>query len=187
MAARVSFGERLKVEALVSAGLGDGEIGERLGRCARTIRRERLRCSGGSYSAEAAQADADRKAARPRFPKLVADRVLAGRVQERLVWGWSPVAIAADLARLGGSRVCAETIYQSLYRGEAGGLGPDGLELLVRRRQRRRPQGWRRRPSHLGPLAGAKTIHQRPPEAHDRIQVGHWEADLYATVTRQQC
>lgn len=177
MAGRVSFEERLRIEAWVSVGLGDGEIASRLGRCARTISRERSRCSGG-YVADEAQADADRKALRPRVGKLVGDPVLAGRVRERLERGWSPVAVAVDLARLGGARVCAETIYQSVYRSDGGGLGSDAWELLVRRRRCRRPQGWRQRHALAGPLRAAKTIRERPQVVEERSRVGDWEADL---------
>lgn len=177
MAARLDHGERLRIEAWLSVGLGDREIAQRLGRCARTVRRERLRCSG-SYRADEAQGDADRKGRRPRVGKLVADPELAGLVRERLEKGWSPVAISADLARLGGSRVCAETIYQSVYRPNGGGLGPDAWELLVRRRRGRRQRGWRLRSDPLGPGSRAKSIVERPLVVAERSRAGDWEADL---------
>lgn len=176
MAARLDFGERLKIEAFVGAGYGTAEVAERLGRCDRTVRRELSRVGDGPYRADRAQADADRRAARPKAARLVADRVLAESVLAGLGRGWSPAAVSEDLRRRGDSWVCAETIYQAVYAGEAGGLGQDAWKLLTRQRQRRRRRGWRH--NTIGPLAGSKTIHQRPPEAENRVALGHWEADL---------
>ena len=82
-----------------------------------TIRREFARCGGrGFYASGSAQADADRKAMRPKVPKLVSDPGLAREVTELLEWRWSPHAIGAYLREESPNRrVSAETIYQACY------------------------------------------------------------------------
>ena len=97
MAQRVSFEERCRIEALGREGSWSvAEITVHVGRSEPTIRRECPRCGGrGFYAAGSAQADADRKAMRPRTPKLVADPQLAAEVTELLKWRWSPHAIGA--------------------------------------------------------------------------------------------
>jgi IS30 family transposase len=68
-------------------------------------------------------------------------------------------------------------IYQAVYRPELGGLArqlPGGLRTGRRRRKpHRRPDARR-----AGSLAEMTMIDQRPAEATDRSEPGHWEGDL---------
>ena len=70
-----SFEERCRIEALAGEGSWSvAEIAVHVGRSEPTIRREFARCGGrGFYASGSAQADADRKAMRPKVPKLVSD------------------------------------------------------------------------------------------------------------------
>ena len=116
---------------------------------------------------------AQRRARRPKVPKLEADRGLAGRVRYRLKRGWSPHSVSADLAAEG-TRVCAETIYRAAYSGRA--LGAKAWKLLPRRRRCRRR---RARSGHkASPLGRIRPLSGRPLGAADRSEPGHWKGDL---------
>ena len=145
MAARIVFEERCVISAMIGMGASAQEMGDALDRHPSTVRREITRGGGrDGYEAETAQAGADQRATRPKVPKLVADPVLAEAVNDRLGWGWSPHAVAADLRTEGLDRyrrVCAETIYQACYEpcGRRG-LTTGSWRMLPRRRRRRKPR-----------------------------------------------
>ena len=83
MADRLSFEERARIEAMTEAGVPTEEIAERLGRHRSTVYRELKRsgCDRG-YDAETAQQACDRRARRPKQPKLVSEPQIAKRVRE---------------------------------------------------------------------------------------------------------
>ena len=115
MARRLSFDERARIEAMNAAGLSVEETARRLDRHPVTVYRELARCGRrDGYDAEAAQADAEDKAARPKTLKLVSDPGLADVVGALLGEGMSPHAASAEL-RSHGRRVCGETIYRACY------------------------------------------------------------------------
>ena len=180
MAQRVSFGERCRIEALGREGSWSvAEIAVRVGRSEPTIRREFARCGDrGFYAARSAQADAARKAMRPRTPKLVADPGLAAEVTELLEWRWSPHAIGAYLREESPNRrVSAETIYQACYdRLASRGLPAGSWKLLPRRRPRRRSRS-RCEQAKRNQLGDIRGVRERPGGLTDRLP-GHWEGDL---------
>ncbi len=111
MAQRLSSEERVRVDEMARAGVDVDEMARRLGRHRSTAHRERKRGGGRcGYDAEAAQAAADRRARRPKTPKLAADPVLAAAVGGLLADRMSPHAISAQL-RSEGYGICAETVY----------------------------------------------------------------------------
>jgi len=77
-------------------------------------------------------------------------------------------------------RVCAETIYQSLFVQARGSLKRELTTYLRTQRQRRQPRARQRAiaQSGRGQLVGTIPISQRPAEAEDRAVPGHWEGDL---------
>ena len=177
MAARLSFAERARVEALRAAGVAVATVAQRLGRDPSTIHRELTRDRGGDgYDAAVAQRLADRRALRPKTPKLAADRVLAAMVRERQSMRWSPQAISADL-RCAGHTVRAETIYAACYdRQGSRGLPQDAWRLLPRRCRERKPRSRAaRKPDVLGDF---KPVSRRPSIVQQRSEPGHWEGDL---------
>ena len=169
------------IKALRSEGIGCEDIAARLGRHPSTVWREmdRGRGPGGVYRAEAAQAAAQRRARRPRVPKLEADSRLAARVRRRMKRGWSPHSVSADLAAEG-TRVCAETICRAAYSGCA--LGAKAWKLLPRRRCRRARC---RRGDKASPLGEVRPLSHRPRAAADRSESGHWEGDLIVGAANQ--
>ena len=107
--------------------------------------------------------------------------VLRDLVQAKLELQWSPEQIAGWLRSTYPDRtdwhVCAETIYQALYRGGMSGL-PRVLTRNLRfgralRRPRRRPDRRQGRPRFRAP---SKLVDQRPAAASDWIRTGDWES-----------
>ena len=100
---------------------------------------------------------------------MVLAEVVAGLLAKR----WSPEQVAHELRELFvGQRerwLCVESIYQAIYDSAVALTRP-----ARRRRRRRRLLGLQRR----GRLTAMRMITERPREAEDRLQAGHWEGDL---------
>ena len=72
--------------------------------------------------------------------------------------------------------MCAETIYESLYRGLI--IPADLRNLRTGRTYRHRRGRGRSRDGALKQSTKMKPIKDRPPAASSRRQAGHWEGDL---------
>lgn len=181
----LSEDERVLIADLRKAGAGVRAIAERLGRSPSTISRElrRNRDPGsGQYRPFAAHKLAAQRRARPRAGKIAGDEVLRQFVAERLARRWSPEQVSQALRRaFPGERarhVVHETIYQAVYRPELGGLSRELPARVLRTgRRRRRPH---RLPGERRPngITAMTMLGQRPAEATDRSERGHWEGDL---------
>jgi IS30 family transposase len=183
---RLSAPERETIGLMIAAGRGDAEIAALLGRDRSTVWRERRRnaTTGGGYRPSSAQQQAEhrsrtshRRPSKLAVPGPLRDYVIAG-LQDQ----WSPEEIASRIRRdhpdQEAMRVCAETIYQSLFVQARGGLKRELSVHLRTQRQRRRPQARSRNDERRGKLVDTIPISQRPAEAADRAVPGHWEGDL---------
>ena len=153
-------------------------VGRDPGVISRVLRRNRTQT--GAYRPLGAQRAAEVRARRPKVAKLAAPGLLREFVIEKLREDWSPRQIANVLAVEHpddpDQRVCAETIYQSLYVQSRGALKRELAAHLRRGRTQRKPQN--RPDERRGKLVGTISISQRPAEAEDRAVPGHWEGDL---------
>lgn len=147
-------------------------LARRTGTHRTTVARE-VGLNGGrqGYRPADAQRRAESERCRPRPSRLVADSALRKRVTAELSLCRSPAAIAADLIAEGGARVCHESIYRAVYAGE---LDVTARECLRRRRPRRRSRQTR----HVTKRPGLPNIALRPASVNERVEGGHWEADL---------
>ena len=168
---RLEMEEREEIRVGLVRGESIRQMARRLGRPASTIAREVHRNGGRArYVAATAQRRAERRARRPKTPRLCRDAELAARVTQRLRDHDSPMTIARR------EGVCAETIYQAIYRGDRGlevGLWRH-LHHKRRQRRRRRCPGEQKR-SVLGSF---RPIAARPVAAEHRQAIGHFEGDL---------
>jgi IS30 family transposase len=123
---------------------------------------------------------AHERARRPKPGKVASNQWLQRFVQVKLDELWSPEQISLHLRQRFPDQpernACPETIYQALYRPGDG--IPRALTRKLRtgrplRRRQRRPD---RRTTRF--VAAMRSIHDRPIEALDRQQPGHWEGDL---------
>lgn len=177
MAASLTVGDR---EAIFEQLVRDRDVrwvrvAEVVGVHPTTVAREVGRNGGREgYSPAAAQTRCELERRRVRPPKL-ADPDLAGRVEEKLKEGFSPMGTARILAREGIS-VSHETIYRAIYSGLIG-VDPQQCLRTRRRARRRRKQDLTTNPSgnYLGDY---RPISARPAHVEERVEVGHWEGDL---------
>lgn len=176
----LTFPEREKIERYLGFKFSKREMGRRLGRDPRVIRRE-LDCNtqgNKRYTAASAQARADRLAGKTNHRKLETDVLLHDYVITQLKEGFSPEEIAGRLkyqtpSKLKGHYINHESIYQYIYEGEGRW---EGLFHHLRRKQpKRRKQCSRKAQKALIPER--ISIHERPVVINDRQRFGDWETD----------
>ncbi|GIF45458.1 IS30 family transposase [Actinoplanes xinjiangensis] len=170
----------------IADGLERGErvkvIAARIGKSYQSVYREiaRNRKADGRYQPWYAHNQAHLRRRRPKVRRLAADPALREAVAAKLRRGWSPVQISRWLrrrySRRRGWQVCAETIYEAVYRGVV--LQADPANLRTGRTYRRRRGRGRSRDGALKQSTNMKSIRERPAAVESRRQAGHWEGDL---------
>ncbi len=159
-------------------------ISARIGKSYQTIYREiaRNRKPDGRYQPWYAHNQAYERRRRPRLRRFTADAALREAVAVKLGKHWSPVQISRWLRRHYRRRtswhVCAETIYEAVYRGLIVPAEPQNLRTGRTYRHRRGRGRGRSREGALKQSTNMKPIRDRPPAAESRRQAGHWEGDL---------
>ncbi|WP_456093823.1 IS30 family transposase [Nocardia stercoris] len=179
----LSLLEREQLQDLRRSGLSIRKIASELGRAPSTISRELTRntVSSRGYMPHTAHRLSVKRRARPRPPKLLANRDLRLYVQAKLNKKWSPQQIShrliKDFPTTSAMRVSTETIYQAIYvhaRGELKReLGKQLRRGRLARKPRKRPDI--RRPRFVDPM---NAIGNRPAVVDSRAVPGHWEGDL---------
>ena len=188
---QLSLEERIEIYRLHAGGKSLRSIGFVLGRSASTISRELTRNGlatkvwPGGYEPVRADDLARRRRRWDKRFKLARQPDLRNLVRDRLAMGVSPEQIAGRLTREHGRTVIShESIYRYVYHRSAN---KDYWHRLLPRAKSRRGrlgiQGGNlaRLIKHRKPLA------QRPHEADDRRQGGHWEADFMLFSRPGQC
>ena len=180
----LSEDERVHLADLRAEGRTVRDAAALMGRSPSTVSRELRRGADDAerywpYEAHR-RALGRRRVERP--SRLARDTGLRDWVAGKLKARWSPEQVARGLRRRFPDQperwLCAETIYQAVYRPDLGGLPRElpGRVLRLRRRRRLRRRDAQAR--RTGPVAGMTSITERPAEALDREQPGHWEGDL---------
>ena len=144
------------------------EIAALMGRSLSTISRELARGAdaAGRYRPFEAHRRALGRRRLHRPSRLARDAELRDWVTGRLMARWSPEQVSRGLRRQYPDQparwLCAETIYQAVYRPDLGGLPRElpGRVLRLRRRHRLARRDARARRS--GPVTGMTLIHDRP-------------------------
>lgn len=179
---QLTASERAVIGRLHASGRSRREIARTLARSASTISREIRRNSRptkrwtGGYEAGRAQALSERRHNRGRTHKLARQPDLRDLVRDRLAMGWSPEQIAGRLALEHGATVIShESIYRYVYFRSAQ---KDYWHRLLPRAKHRRGRLGQRSGSPVDRIKARVPICERPPEAGNRRQAGHWEADL---------
>jgi len=178
---QLTLAERCAIAELYRAGRSIRQIAAAVDREPSTISRELKRNTGsgpssGAYQAGYAQQQTE--ARRWSGARLDRDPALRGRVLGLLAQGWSPEQVVGRLKREEGRTVIGcETIYRFIYaqlKRTNDGAWRRYLPRAKAKRGRRRKKGGS--PALL--IKDRVSVHQRPSEALDRHQVGHWEADF---------
>ena len=168
--------QRCQIEALVSSGSTQKDIACILKVHPSTMSRELNRnatARGRGYCAKEAQNKAEGRRRKPP-PRIRASvkREVARLMREK---GWTPQAISERLKRERGVLVSHEWICRMIEQDKKN--GGDLHQLLPCSRKRRKRRGV---PETRGGIPDRTPIQERPAEADDRSELGHWEGD---TVT----
>jgi len=188
---QLSEKERYKIEALSQQGLTPAEIGAALkpSRDRRTIERELVRGRTRQrnsdlteklvYLADVGQRKHDENAAnKGRGLKIGHDHKLARHIENKIKnERWSPDVIIGRIKSEGlefQTSICTKTVYNYIEKGIF--LGVSNKDLWVKKENKKR--GYKKiRTVALNNKKG-KSITERPKEADNRTQQGHWEIDL---------
>jgi IS30 family transposase len=168
--------ERERIIIMRTEGRSLREIGRVLGRSHSTIVRELKRNGPPVHRAyylphKAQERSKARKREAGRRGRLKTP-ALRGYVESKLMQGWSPEQIAGRWNRSSpGASISHEAVYQYVYSDR-----PEMIGFLARRHKERRPKG-RVRKSRTSHIPNRIAITERPAEANDRSQFGHWESD----------
>ena len=178
---QLSLDERIEIYRLHEGGRSRREIAEALGRDHTTIGRELRRNSkstkawSGGYAPRRAHDLAIRRRRWDGRFKLARQPDLRELVKNGLAMGCSPEQIAGRLAlEHGHTMISHESIYRYVYHRSAQ---KDYWHRLLPRRKARRGRYGRLGGSSANFIKQRRSISERPLEARDRAQPGHWEAD----------
>ncbi len=186
---QISEKERYKIEALTHKGITPGEIAKQLGRDRRTIEREIARgltlqrntdwTERMVYLADVAQRKHDEAAAnKGRSLKIGNDHELAKFIEQKIKEeSWSPDAVIGHIKEQGKqftTSICTKTLYNYIDSEVFAGIS--NKDLWVKKREKKR--GHRKIRTVALNNKNGKSINERPQEADERTEQGHWEIDL---------
>jgi Transposase and inactivated derivatives, IS30 family len=181
--------ERYKIEALSQRGVSPTEIGRMLKRDRRTIERELARGKTRQrdsqwrerevYLADVGQRKHEEKACnKGRGLKIGHDHKLAQFIEDKIKnHRWSPDAVIGRIKEEGlrfETSICTKTVYN--YIDKRIFLHLTNEDLWVKKEGRKRAYK-KIRTVALNNKHG-KSITERPAEANERTEQGHWEIDL---------
>lgn len=198
---QISENERYKIEALYEQGLTAKEIGKALtpNRDRRTIERELkvgmveqkqlnpsfkkyepLYITRMVYKADTAQMRREERASnKGRGLKIGYDHELADYIERKLIEDrWSPDAIIGRIKIEGlefETSICTKTVYNYIDKKVFKEVTND--KLWVKKDGKKKRNYKKVRKVALNNKTG-KSIEERPKEADDRSEPGHWEIDL---------
>jgi transposase, IS30 family len=170
---------RIELAILLRQGLSGRQIAQALGVHHSTIYRELARnraTNPSGYHVGQAQrrAQFQRHQANQQFRKLPTSQRLVGPIVRKLQAIWSPEQIAGWLkASKYAVRVCAQTIYDWIYR-----FRPDlRVYLHCRKGRYRRTRAAKLRREGRNKALDLRRIDRRPVHVQSRQRYGHWEGD----------
>ena len=180
--------ERYKIETLIKEKLTAGEIAKRLGRDRRSIEREIERGSVEQlnsdltkeirYCADAGQRVREERASnKGRSLKIANDHKLVRHIEQKIgKEGYSPDAVIGEIRETGlrfKVKICTKTLYNYIDSGLF--LNISNKDLAIKKFGKKRKY----RVVHKVALNNRKgrSIEERPEEANNREEFGHWEMD----------
>jgi len=170
---QITSEERYAIAALWRQGYSSRAIARDLGRAPSTVFREvaRNRRADGGYRAFTACKRTSARRTRSRRNERITSETWE-LVERCLRLDRSPEQVAGFLRAWGILRISHETIYLHVWADKrAGGLWTHVRQAGKKRRKRYGACDSRAR------LAGKRHISERPPEAEERRELGHWEID----------
>lgn len=172
--------DRIEIADGLEAGEPVKQIAARIGKSFQSVYREiaRHKKPDGRYQPWYAHGQAHLSRRRPKPHRFSRDPELRAVVAAKLETRWSPQQISRWLRRRWprrtGWHVCAETIYEAVYRGMI--VAPDQQTLRTGRTYRHKRGRGRNREGALKQSTNMRSIHDRPAGVEARRQAGHWES-----------
>lgn len=182
MSNSLTFYDRKRIEYYLNfKSLSLRRIAELVGRNHSVIVRELKRNKSlyFPYNAELAEKASQRRLAHNTKRKLDKNKDLYDFVKTKLKKDWSPEQIAGRLKgyppkSLAGKRICAETIYQYIYRQDH--KCEEYLYHYLRRAKPKRVKQGKRKSKKII-IPDRVSIHTRPETIDEKLEYGHWETD----------
>lgn len=167
----LTMSERESILIMLEKGKSIGGIASVLNRSKSTICREikRNRRPVAGYSAWYAQKQYEKRRRSIRRKRRLEEPETQKKVMECMDQYWSPEQICERLKK---KRDAIQIGTNTIYRSIKAGLLPKEVKKRLRARPYHKPKG-----SKTGKLDCPHTIHERPPEANNRQEIGHWESD----------
>ncbi len=163
--------ERESIFKYLALGFKKSEIARRLGKNRSSIGREIERNSiNGEYRPNKAQKLYSSRKKNCGAKKKLENSILLPDIQEKLEEGWTPEQISGRAKEDGSFNISFKTIYLAIKEGL---LLEDTVELLPRK-GKRKPN---RTKETRGTIPDKKMIEERPREADERSEIGHFESD----------
>ena len=176
-----SLEDRCEIARLRALGSSIRQVAAALDRSPSSVSRELKRNTGagpraGSYKPSYAQAQSE--ARRWSGARLDRDAALRGQVLGALARGWSPEQVAGRLQLEAGVPVIGcETIYRFIY-AQIRRTNDGAWRYYLPRAKAKRGRRPRKGGSSASFIQQRVPLDQRPQDALDRAQPGHWEADF---------
>jgi IS30 family transposase len=173
-----SQNDRIAIADAVHAGRSLKVVAGEIGKSFQSVYREIERNSkpDGTYQPWWAHNQALRRRQRPKVCRIRPGTALRKEITAKLTRKWSPQQISRFLTRTYPHdplmRVCSETIYQAVFHGALGAK----KGKLRTGRSLRKPH--RRGVAAPNKIKNMRLLADRPVEAEDRVELGHWEGDL---------
>ena len=172
--------DRIRLATLKRAGFNQTEIAIELGKHRSTISRELNRNvtpNKSGYNVRIAQENTDQRRllANQHFRKIEGNQKTKNYIKRKLKRTWSPEQIAGRLKLENDNKpvICKESIYQYIY--------DEGDKLTKHLRYKKNKYRWRhgtkKREIERKLACIKRRIDQRPEEANQRKEIGHWEND----------
>ena len=171
--------DRIEIADGLAAGEPVKSIAARIGKSFQSLYREiaRNRKADGTYQPWFAHNQAHLRRRRPRRRILAQETSLAAIIAGKLAKRWSPEQISRWLRRRYRRRlawhVCAETIYDAIYRQLV--VVVCAATLRTGRTYRHKRGRGRTKDGALKQSTAMKSIHDRPAAVETRRPAGHWE------------
>jgi len=186
--------EREKILVLYTEKKTLQSIAKELGRNVSTISRElnRNKTPKKKYSAIESQRRYHFRRKKCRRKKLLENEDIK-KVVERLFLEqqWSPEEIANRLSLEGSYQISYSTIYRAIYSGifdteeQKCSQGNRGAKRKLRHRGK--PRKNKNKSDPRGQVPISNRIGDRPKEAKERKEIGHWEADTLLGKANKAC
>lgn len=181
---RLTLKERIQIETLLKENKSKSYIAKTLNRSRSTITREVnkwVQTNKDKYSAELANWNAkDDYLNKRNTDKISIHKKLRVYVFKGLLSQWTPEQIAGklklDFPNDPIMSISHESIYRYIYTQPQARLNKKLINLLVRKKTRRRPPKKKRGTGRK--IINQVSIDNRPKHIDLRQEIGHWEGDL---------